>query len=210
LKPAPRFLHASSREIFGTPNQAPQNEDSPVNPNSPYGAAKAFANHLVRIYRDSMDLFACNAICYNHESPRRSENFVTRKISIAAAKIKLGLQKELVLGNIDSSRDWGCAPEFVDAMWRILQQPNPRDYILATGRTHTVREFLQLAFEHAGLDWAEHVRFDQKFQRPIEPENLLGDASRARIELGWIPKVSLRDLAAMMVDHDLERLKKPN
>jgi GDPmannose 4,6-dehydratase len=135
---------------------------------------------------------------------------VTRKISIAAAKIKLGLQKELVLGNIDSSRDWGCAPEFVDAMWRILQQPNPRDYILATGRTHTVREFLQLAFEHAGLDWAEHVRFDQKFQRPIEPENLLGDASRARIELGWIPKVSLRDLAAMMVDHDLERLKKPN
>jgi len=208
LKPAPRFLHASSREIFGTPNQSPQSEETPVNPNSPYGAAKAFANHLVKIYRESMDLFACNAICYNHESPRRSENFVTRKISIAVASIKLGLHKELVLGNIDSSRDWGCATEFVDAMWRILQQPQPRDYILATGRTHTVREFLQFAFEHAGLNWIDHVRFDQKFQRPIEPENLLGDASRARVDLGWAPKISLRDLAAMMVDHDLERLKK--
>jgi GDPmannose 4,6-dehydratase len=210
LNPSPRFLHASSREIFGTPITSPQNEDTPVNPNSPYGAAKAFANQLVKVYRDSMGLFACNAICYNHESPRRSENFVTRKISIAAAAIKLGLRKELVLGSIDAARDWGCASEFVEAMWLMLQQSQPRDYVLATGKTHTVREFLQFAFEHVGLNWTEHFRFDQKFQRPIEPENLLGDASRARIELGWIPKVSLRDLAAMMVDHDLERLKKPN
>jgi GDPmannose 4,6-dehydratase len=209
IKPAPRFLHASSREIFGTPTISPQNEDTPVNPNSPYGAAKAFANQLVKVYRDSMGLFACNAICYNHESPRRSENFVTRKISIAAAGIKLGIRKELVLGSIDAVRDWGCATEFVDAMWRILQQPEPRDYILATGRTHTVREFMQYAFEHVGLNWVEHVRFDQKFQRPIEPENLRGDAARAHRELGWTPKISLRELAAMMVDHDLERLKRP-
>lgn len=208
LNPSPRFLHASSREIFGTPVTSPQNEDTPVNPNSPYGAAKAFANQLVKVYRDSMGLFACNAICYNHESPRRSENFVTRKISIAAAAIKLGLRKELVLGSIDAARDWGCALEFVEAMWLMLQQPEPRDYVLATGKTHTVKDFLQFAFEHVGLNWTDHFRFDQKFQRPIEPENILGDASRARVDLGWAPKISLRELAAMMVDHDLERLRK--
>ncbi|MFN5275492.1 MAG: GDP-mannose 4,6-dehydratase [Planctomycetota bacterium] len=208
IKPAPRFLHASSREIFGTPTISPQNEDTPVNPNSPYGAAKAFANQLVKVYRDSMGLFACNAICYNHESPRRSENFVTRKISIAAAGIKLGIRKELVLGSIDAVRDWGYASEYVEAMWMMLQQPQPRDYILATGKTHTVQEFIQFAFEHIGLNWEDHFRFDQKFQRPIEPENIRGDASRAFQELGWIPKVSLRELAAMMVDHDLERLKR--
>jgi GDPmannose 4,6-dehydratase len=207
LSPSPRFLHASSREIFGTPICSPQNEDTPLNPNSPYGAAKAFANQLVKIYRDSLGLFGCNAICYNHESPRRAENFVTRKISIAAASIKLGLQKELVLGNIDSSRDWGCAPEFVEAMWLMLQQPTPKDYILATGKTHSVREFLELAFQHVGLDWKTYYRHDPRFQRPVEPENLRGDASRASTELGWEPKISLAQLAAMMVDHDLSRLE---
>ena len=207
LNPSPRFLHASSREIFGTPTCSPQNEETPVNPNSPYGAAKAFANHLVKIYRDSMGLFGCNAICYNHESPRRAENFVTRKITIAAARIKLGLQKELVLGNIDSERDWGSAPEFVEAMWRMLQQPAPKDYILATGTTHTVSEFMEYAFQHVGLDWKSYYRHDPRFQRPIEPQNLCGNAAKAFEDLGWKHKTSLRELAAMMVDHDLERLK---
>ena len=207
LNPSPRFLHASSREIFGTPTCSPQNEETPVNPNSPYGAAKAFANQLVKIYRDSMGLFGCNAICYNHESPRRAENFVTRKITIAAARIKLGLQKELVLGNIDSARDWGSAPEFVEAMWRMLQQPAPKDYILATGTTHTVSEFMEYAFQHVGLDWKSYYRHDPRFQRPIEPQNLCGNAAKAFEDLGWKHKTSLRELAAMMVDHDLERLK---
>ena len=207
LNPSPRFLHASSREIFGTPTCSPQNEETPVNPNSPYGAAKAFANQLVKIYRDSMGLFGCNAICYNHESPRRAENFVTRKITIAAARIKLGLQKELVLGNIDSERDWGSAPEFVEAMWRMLQQPAPKDYILATGTTHTVSEFMEYAFQHVGLDWKSYYRHDPRFQRPIEPQNLCGNAAKAFEDLGWKHKTSLRELAAMMVDHDLERLK---
>ncbi|MEI6526149.1 MAG: GDP-mannose 4,6-dehydratase [Planctomycetota bacterium] len=207
LSPSPRFLHASSREIFGTPTCSPQNEETPVNPNSPYGAAKAFANQLVKIYRDSMGLFGCNAICYNHESPRRAENFVTRKITIAAARIKLGLQKELVLGNIDSARDWGSAPEFVEAMWRMLQQPAPKDYILATGTTHTVSEFMEYAFQHVGLDWKSYYRHDPRFQRPIEPQNLCGNAAKALEDLGWKHKTSLRELAAMMVDHDLERLK---
>ncbi|MFM8573620.1 MAG: GDP-mannose 4,6-dehydratase [Pirellula sp.] len=210
LSPSPRFLHASSREIFGSPTCSPQTEDTPVNPNSPYGAAKAFANQLVKIYRDSMGLFACNAICYNHESPRRAENFVTRKISIAAARIKLGQQKELVLGNIDSSREWGCAPEFVEAMWRMLQQPQPKDYILATGTTHTVRQFMELAFQHVGLDWTDYYRHDPRFQRPIEPLNLLGDSSRARKELGWQAKTTLRELASMMVQYDLDRLAPEN
>jgi len=207
LNPSPRFLHASSREIFGTPTCSPQNEETPVNPNSPYGAAKAFANQLVKIYRDSMGLFGCNAICYNHESPRRAENFVTRKITIAAARIKLGLQKELVLGNIESERDWGSAPEFVEAMWRMLQQPAPKDYILATGTTHTVSEFMEYAFQHVGLDWKSYYRHDPRFQRPIEPQNLCGNAAKAFEDLGWKHKTSLRELAAMMVDHDLERLK---
>jgi GDPmannose 4,6-dehydratase len=161
----------------------------------------------VKIYRDSMGLFGCNAICYNHESPRRAENFVTRKITIAAARIKLGLQKELVLGNIDSARDWGSAPEFVEAMWRMLQQPAPKDYILATGTTHTVSEFMEYAFQHVGLDWKSYYRHDPRFQRPIEPQNLCGNAAKALEDLGWKHKTSLRELAAMMVDHDLERLK---
>lgn len=207
VSPTPKFLHASSREIFGTPSTSPQNELTPVNPNSPYGAAKAFANQLVKIYRDSHGLFFCNAICFNHESPRRAENFVTRKISLAAAKIKLGLQNELVLGNIDAHRDWGYAAEFVDAMWRILQQPTPKDYVLATGKSHSVRDFIHFAFQHVGLNWHDYYRLDPRFQRPSEPENLLGDASLAKQELNWSHQTSLKQLAALMVDHDLNLLK---
>lgn len=202
----PRFVHASSREIFGTPKETPQNEDTPMNPNSPYGAAKAFATQMVKIYREAHGLFFCNAICYNHESPRRSENFVTRKISLAAARIKHGLQSELLMGNIDSARDWGYAAEFVEAMWLMLQQPTPNDYLLATGESHSVREFMKLAFEHVGLDWQNFYRLDPRFARPADPENLLGDASRAKIQLGWSPKTTLAELASLMVDHDLKRL----
>jgi GDPmannose 4,6-dehydratase len=200
----PRFVHASSREIFGTPRISPQNEDTPMTPNSPYGVAKAFATQMVKIYRESHGLFFCNAICYNHESPRRTENFVTRKISLAAARIKLGLQTDLTMGSIDSARDWGYAAEYVEAMWRMLQQPSPNDYILATGRSHTVRDFMELAFSHAGLDWKQYYRLDPRFARPADPENLLGDAGRAWRELGWAPKTTLADLASLMVDHDLQ------
>lgn len=202
----PRFVHASSREIFGTPKETPQNEDTPMNPNSPYGAAKAFATQMVKIYREAHGLFFCNAICYNHESPRRSENFVTRKISLAAARIKHGLQSELLMGNIDSARDWGYAAEFVEAMWLMLQQPTPNDYLLATGESHSVREFMKLAFEHVGLDWQNFYRLDPRFARPADPENLLGDASRAKMQLGWSPKTTLAELASLMVDHDLQRI----
>lgn len=203
----PRFLHASSREIFGSPLVVPQNENTPMNPTSPYGCAKAFATQMVKVYRESHGLFFCNAICYNHESPRRSENFVTKKISLAAARIKLGLQSELLMGNIDSERDWGYAKEFVEAMWMMLQQPKADDYVLATGTTHSVKEFLQLAFEHVGLDWRNHYRLDPRFNRPADPHSLLGDASKARRVLGWSPKTNLAELAQIMVDYDLERLR---
>jgi GDPmannose 4,6-dehydratase len=203
----PRFVHASSREIFGTPTEVPQNERTPMNPNSPYGVAKAFATQMVKIYREAHGLFFCNAICYNHESPRRSENFVTRKISLAAARAKLGLQRELLLGNINACRDWGYAAEYVEAMWRMLQKDRPSDYILATGETHSVREFLSLAFETVGLNWEDYYRLDPRFARPADPENLLGDPSYANRELGWKAETTLAELAKLMVEHDLERVK---
>lgn len=200
----PKFLHASSREIFGTPTESPQDESTPLNPNSPYGCAKSFATQMVRIYRDSHGLFFCNAILYNHESPRRAENFVTRKITLAAARIKLGLQSKLMLGSIDSARDWGYAKEYAEAMWRILQHDRPDDYLLATGTSYTVREFTQAAFEHVGLDWEKYVEQDQRFVRPADPESLLGDATKAEQVLGWTAKTRMPELVKMMVDHDLK------
>jgi GDPmannose 4,6-dehydratase len=202
----PRFLHASSREIFGTPEVMPQDETTPVRPNSPYGVAKAFATQMVQIYRESHRLFFCNAICYNHESPRRTENFVTRKISLAAARIRLGLQSELLMGSLDTERDWGYAAEFVEGMWLMLQQPEPHDYVLATGRTHSVREFLTMAFEHVGLDWRAYYRSDPRFNRPADAARLLGNAAKAKARLGWEARTSLQELARIMVEHDLNQL----
>lgn len=207
LPSPPRFLHASSREIFGTPDSMPQDESTPIQPNSPYGVAKAFATQMVKVYRDSHQLFFCNAICYNHESPRRAENFVTRKISLAAARAKLGLQRELHLGKINACRDWGYAAEYVDAMWRMLQQDHPDDYVLATGETHSVREFLSLAFETVGLNWEDYYHLDSRFERPADPENLLGDPSYANAILGWKAKTTLAELAKLMVESDLEYVR---
>jgi GDPmannose 4,6-dehydratase len=203
----PRFMHASSREIFGTPKTSPQDESTPQNPNSPYGCAKAFATQLVKVYRQSHGLFFCNAICYNHESPRRAENFVTRKISLAAASIKMGLQSNLTLGAMDSARDWGYAKEFAEAMWMMLQHDVPDDYILATGTSFTVRDFVQAAFDHVGLSWQDYVDVDKRFIRPADPEFLLGDASKAERVLGWKAKTHMPELVRIMVDHDLTQIQ---
>jgi GDPmannose 4,6-dehydratase len=202
-----RFLHASSREIFGTPKNSPQNEDTPLSPNSPYGCAKAFASQLVRVYRESHGLFFCNAICYNHESPRRAENFVTRKITLAAARIRLGLQSKLTLGSIESARDWGYAKEFAEAMWMMLQNDTPDDYVLATGTSYTVRDFVEAAFQHVGLRWQDHVEIDKRYTRPADPEHLMGDASKAERVLGWKAATHVPDLVRIMVDHDLSMLQ---
>ena len=199
----PKFLHASSREIFGTPKTSPQNELTPVNPNSPYGCAKSFATQMVRIYRESLGLFFCNAILYNHESPRRAENFVTRKITSSVARIKLGLQSKLMLGSLDSARDWGYAKEYAHAMWLILQHRTPDDYVIATGTSYTVREFTEAAFANVGLDWKNHVEIDSRFVRPADAECLLGDATKAKQVLGWSASTKMPELVKMMVDHDL-------
>lgn len=209
LPQPPRFLHASSREIFGTPTISPQNESTPVNPNSPYGCAKAFATQMTKIYRESHGLFFCNAICYNHESPRRGENFVTRKVTLAAARIHAGLQKSLSLGDLDSQRDWGFAGDFVQAMWQMLQHEQPDDYVLATGISHSIRDLLHLAFAHVGLDWRNHVQVDQRFLRPADATALLGDSSKARRVLGWQPSLDFAGLVRLMVDTDINRLKQP-
>lgn len=199
----PRFLHASSREIFGSPSHSPQNESTEINPTSPYGCAKAFATQMTRVYRESHGLFFCNAICYNHESPRRSEDFITRKISLAAARIKLGLQKKLTLGNLDAARDWGYAKDFVAGMWSVLQQDTPQDFVFATGESHTIREVLETAFGHVALDWQDYVEIDPQFHRPADPCQILGDASLARNTLGWAPSIGFHDLVIRMVNHDL-------
>ena len=202
-----RFYHAASSEIFGTPATMPQTEDTPANPGNPYGCAKAFAVHICRVYRKAYGVFACNGITYNHESPRRGENFVTRKISLAAARIKLGRQEELHLGDLDARRDWGYAPEYVEGMWRMLQQPEPGDYVLATNETHSVRDFLEAAFSRVGLDWREHVTLESRFVRPTEVGRLVGDYSKAREKLGWEPKTRMAAIAAIMVDADLAALR---
>jgi GDPmannose 4,6-dehydratase len=201
-----RYYQASSSEMFGKVQEVPQREITPFYPRSPYGCAKLFAHWLTINYRESYNLFACSGILFNHESPRRGESFVTRKISLAAARIKKGLQKELYLGNLDSERDWGYAKEYVEGMWLMLQQEKPDDYILATNETHTIRAFLDASFGHLDLDWKEYVKFDERHLRPAEVDLLIGDYSKAQTALGWTPKTRMRELAKLMVTADLDIL----
>ncbi len=204
LDPKPRFLHASSSEIFGRPDHWPQTESTSFNPVTPYGVAKAFATQMVKVYREAFGFYACNAICYNHESPRRGESFVTRKITRSVARIKHGLQDRLMLGNLQARRDWGFAGDYVDAMWRMLQQDQADDYVIATGQDHTVADFLEVAFGQAGLDYRQYVAVDPKFFRPTDVERLLGDPSHAQKTLQWTPATKFPDLVKMMVQSDLQ------
>ncbi|MBA3311884.1 MAG: GDP-mannose 4,6-dehydratase [Planctomycetota bacterium] len=199
-----RVYQASSSEMYGDVRETPQTEKTPFYPRSPYACAKAFAFHQTVNYREAYDLFACNGILFNHESPRRGETFVTRKITRAATRIAEGLQSKLYLGNVDSKRDWGYAKEYVEAMWLMLQHDEPADYVVATNETHTVREFLELAFAEVDLDWRDHVETDSRYYRPTEVDLLLGDYSKAKAELGWEPKVLMPELVRLMVAHDLE------
>lgn len=203
----PRFYQASSSEMFGKVQEVPQTETTPFYPRSPYGAAKVYSYWITVNYRESYGLFACNGILFNHESPRRGETFVTRKITRAVAHIKAGLQDKLYLGNLDAKRDWGYAPEYVEAMWRMLQQDTPEDFVIATNETHSVREFLEVAFSHAGLDWQRHVEIDPRYNRPAEVDLLIGDYSKARAKLGWEPKTRFADLARLMVEADIALLR---
>ena len=198
-----KFYQASSSEMFGKVRETPQSELTPFYPRSPYGAAKVYAYWATVNYREAYGMFAANGILFNHESPRRGETFVTRKITRAVAHIKAGLQDKLYLGNLDAKRDWGYAKEYVEAMWLMLQQDEPDDYVIATGETHSVEEFLTEAFSYAGLDWHDYVEMDPKYLRPSEVELLVGDASKARRALGWEPKVTFRDLVRLMVDADM-------
>ncbi|MFD4029942.1 GDP-mannose 4,6-dehydratase [Streptomyces sp. NPDC058637] len=200
-----RIYQASSSEMFGA-NPPPQNERTPFHPRSPYSVAKVYSYWATVNYREAYDMFAVNGILFNHESPRRGETFVTRKITRGVARIKAGLQDRLHLGNLDAVRDWGYAPEYVEAMWRMLQCDTPDDYVVATGVGVSVRQFLEYAFEHAGLDWAEHVRYDPKYERPSEVDALIGDASKAEDLLGWKPDVKSQELARIMVDADIRLL----
>jgi len=207
LPRAPRLLHVGSSEVFGNPVESPQSETTPFRPATPYGVAKAFAVDMVRVYRQAFGMFAVNALCYNHESPRRGESFVTRKITRAAARIKLGSKETLKLGNIDSARDWGFAGDYVDAMWRMLQQETPEDFVIATGRLSTVRQVLEHAFNSVGLRWQDHVQTDAGQYRAADVQTLCGDASKARRILGWQPTVDLVKLVEMMVQSDLAALQ---
>ena len=199
----PRLYQASSSEMFGMVKEIPQNETTPFHPRSPYGCSKVFAFWQTVNYREAYNLFACNGILFNHESPRRGENFVTRKITRAATRIKLGLQNKLYLGNIDAVRDWGFAGDYVEAMWLMLQQENPDDFVIATGETHSVREFLEAVFEYLGMDWRQWVEIDPRYFRPSEVDLLCGDAARARKIMGWEPKVGFKELVGMMCDADM-------
>jgi GDPmannose 4,6-dehydratase len=207
VNPRIRFYQASSSEMFGKVQAVPQSEETPFYPRSPYGVAKVYGHWITVNYRESFDMFACSGILFNHESPRRGLEFVTRKITDGVAKIKLGLSKELRLGNLEAKRDWGYAKDYVEAMWLMLQQDTPDDFVVATGETHTVREFCELAFAHVGLDYKDYVTSDPRFLRPAEVDLLIGDASKAKKVLKWSPKTSFKDLVAMMVDEDMKRLK---
>jgi len=202
--PKIRFYQASSSEMFGKVRETPQTEETPFYPRSPYGVAKVYGHYITVNYRESYNLFACSGILFNHEGPRRGLEFVTRKVTYGVARIKHGLQSELRLGNLDSMRDWGYAGDYVKAMWMMLQAPSPEDYVISSGEAHSVREFVETAFEHAGLNWRDHVVIDSRFIRPAEVDLLVGDASKARRELGWEPAVSFKELVHLMVDADLE------
>jgi GDPmannose 4,6-dehydratase len=206
VHPSAKFYQASSSEMFGRVTETPQRETTSFYPRSPYGVAKVYGHWITVNYRESYDLFAVSGILFNHESPRRGIEFVTRKVTDAVARIKLGRARELRLGNLDARRDWGFAGDYVDAMWRMLQQPEPQDYVIGTGQAHSVRELVEAAFSHVGLSWQDYVVTDPKFMRPAEVDLLLADPGKAKRELGWTPKVGFRELVAMMVDADLERL----
>ena len=206
VNPKIRFYQASSSEMFGKVQEVPQSEITPLYPRSPYGVAKCYGHYITVNYRESYDMFCCSGILFNHESPRRGLEFVTRKVTDGVARIKLGLADHLSLGNLDAKRDWGFAGDYVDAMWRMLQQPEPDDYVVATGETQTVERLVELAFTHADLDWHDYVRTDPAFIRPAEVDLLVGDPAKAKTELGWEPTIGFEGLVRMMVDADLERL----
>jgi GDPmannose 4,6-dehydratase len=207
VKPAARFYQASSSEMFGKVQEVPQTEKTPFYPRSPYGVSKVYGHYMTINYRESYNLFACSGICFNHESPRRGLEFVTRKITYYAAKIKLGLEKELPMGNLDAKRDWGFAGDYVEAMWKMLQADKADDFIIATGETHSVREFVQIAFETLGLDYQKYVRVDPQFLRPAEVDLLLGSPAKIKKALRWEPKVPFQELVKMMVESDLKLLQ---
>ncbi|CAN5841384.1 hypothetical protein BH23GEM9_BH23GEM9_03630 [soil metagenome] len=204
--PDARFYQASTSEMFGKVRESPQNERTPFYPRSPYGVGKVYAHWATVNYRESYGLYALSGILFNHESPRRGTEFVTRKITLGAARIRHGLDSELRLGNLDAKRDWGFAGDYVAAMWMMLQQPEPQDYVIGTGRTHSVRDFVELAFSHVGLDWREHVVQDERYMRPAEVDMLIADPRHAQQTLGWKPQVSFEELVRMMVDADMERV----
>jgi GDPmannose 4,6-dehydratase len=203
-----RFYQASSSEMFGKVQEVPQTEKTPFYPRSPYGCAKMYAYWLTVNYRESYNLHASNGILFNHESPRRGETFVTRKITRAVGRIKAGIQDTLVLGNLDAKRDWGYAKEYVEMMWMMLQQEQPDDYVVGTNETHSVREFCEVAFARVGLEWQKYVKYDERYERPAEVELLIGDPAKAKRQLGWEPKVRFKELVEIMVDHDLELAKR--
>jgi GDPmannose 4,6-dehydratase len=206
VNPKIKIYQASSSEMFGKVREVPQTELTPFYPRSPYGVSKVFGHYITVNYRESYGLFACSGILFNHESPRRGLEFVTRKVSDGVARIKLGIEKKLYLGNLEAHRDWGFAGDYVRAMWLMLQQPTADDYVVATGESHAVRDLVEVAFSHAGLDWRQHVDVDPQFFRPAEVDHLVGDAAKARRNLGWAPSVDFAGLVAMMVDSDVERL----
>ena len=208
VDPKIKFYQASSSEMFGRVRETPQNEDTPFYPRSPYGVAKAYGHYITVNYRESYDMFAVSGILFNHESPRRGKEFVTRKVTDAVAKIKLGLAKELRMGNLDAKRDWGFAGDYVKAMWLMLQQDKPEDFVISTGVCHSVEELVSIAFGHVDLDWKKYVVMDERFVRPAEVDLLLGDCTKAQKELGWKPEVSFEAMIKMMVDEDIKRLSK--
>jgi GDPmannose 4,6-dehydratase len=207
VDPTVRFYQASSSEMFGKVREVPQRETTPFHPRSPYGVAKVYGHYITVNYRESYGIFACSGILFNHESPRRGLEFVTRKVTHGVAKIKLGLGRELRLGNLEAKRDWGFAGDYVEAMWRMLQQPEPDDFVVATGENHTVRELVEIAFAHVGLDWRQFVSVDSSLLRRAEVDTLIGDPAKAHAKLGWKPRVSFAELVRMMVDADLVRIR---